>query len=106
MTAGIFQPGHEKKGGKRLGHKHRTTEMIHRIMDVVENDLYDEQAGVSAFYNDLAQMSPKERRDVMLKLLKIVMPTFTSVSIEDNKNVSTIRQLMENMAAYNKQKEE
>ncbi len=95
-----YQTGHAKIGGIKKGQKKRTTEMVHRIFDIIEKDFYDEDADISMFEADILKMSPKDRREVYLKLLKTVMPTMSSFAIEDNTTVSSIRQLMENIASY------
>ena len=96
-------PGHPRVGGIRKGQKKRTQEMVNRIFDIVESDFWDDEQKMSTFMMDMGSLSPRDRRDVMLKLLKIIMPSISSVAIEDNTTVSSIRQLMENMAAYKRE---
>ena len=69
-----FEIGHEKKGGRIKGVPNRLTKEMRGVLkDVIYNELDDIQ-------NTLKSLKPKERLDVVLKLMPYVVPKVKTVS--------------------------
>lgn len=99
-ASGQFVAGHHKipGAGAKKGQKHRSTEMVNRLFDFYESEEV-RQSLVRAWAN----LEPKEKWDVYTKCLKHMVPSVSSISFGDDKEVSSIQQLILNMASYRKE---
>ena len=69
-----FEIGHKKQGGRIKGVPNRLTKEMRSVLkDVIYNELDDVQ-------NTLKSLKPKERLDVVLKLMPYVVPKVKTVS--------------------------
>jgi len=69
-----FEQGHKKKGGRTKGIPNRLTKEMRSVLkEVVYNELNDIQ-------DTLKSLTPKERLDIILKLIPYVVPKVKTVS--------------------------
>jgi len=69
-----FEIGHKKQGGRTKGVPNRLTKEMRSVLkDVIYNELDDIQ-------NTLRSLKPKEKLDVVLKLMPYVVPKVKTVS--------------------------
>lgn len=68
----------KKTGGRQPGSGNVVTKLLREnVQDIVEGNL-------DQLIVDMAFMKPKERADVMLQLMKFVMPQLKAVDFQDN----------------------
>ena len=72
-----FQKGHKKTGGRKKSSENKITayskEFIQRTLD--------EYTSSPSFAQDLAGLTPKERIDVMIKLMTFITPKPQTIAI-------------------------
>lgn len=95
---GQFQKGHEKIAGSGIkkGQKQRSSEMVCALFNFFEQ----KQPDLDRAWKGLNE---KEKWDVYTKCLKFMAPTISSVTFEDSGAVSSIQDLVKQMAGNYKQ---
>ena len=69
-----FEQGHKKQGGRTKGVPNRLTKEMRSVLkDIIYNELDNIQ-------DTLKSLTPKERLDIMLKLIPYVVPKVKTVS--------------------------
>ena len=96
---GQFAPGHSKieGSGAKLGQKRRSTQMVDRLFTFFEDEKIQE-----SLIKDWWQLEAKEKWDVYTKCMKFMAPTVSAITFGDDQQVSSIMQLVQNMAQYRK----
>lgn len=92
-NATSFKKGHEKKGGRVAGTPNKATSISREAINNLAQDLLDK------LKDDLKALTPKERVDVWLKLVKFIIPEPKSIDFAfAGEHKKTIEDLLTKLA--------
>ena len=87
--------GHKKSGGRKKGTPNKTTALNQQTI----TSLISEYHASGQFASDFKELQPRERIDVMTKLLSYVLPKPQAVAVDINANKNTtIEDTLANLA--------
>ncbi len=92
----VFEKGHIKSGGRQKGQRNKTTILCRQLFC----DIISSYVDSGLFKGDLDSLAPKERIDVIIKLLQFILPKPQAISydisIEKSQTIEkTLAQLAE-----------
>lgn len=93
-----FQKGHPKVGGRKKG----TPNKASAFSKAVIQDILSEYTSTGLFAEDMKNIEPKERLDIMVKLMAFTTPKPQSIDMTVNSNQpKTIEDTLEELAQDN-----
>lgn len=77
-----FEKGRTKTGGRAPGVVNKNTELKNKLRDFAIEDF-------DTFLDAFSRLSPRDKVDAYLKVLKFVLPTISSVQFDNEQQSST-----------------